>query len=183
MASGITSTWSKQLDNRNFLSPIGFKMLLEKFPKVPYFSQTANIPGISINTVEQPTRFGRPLPWDADGVNYEPFNLTFLVDEDLENYLILHNWLRALGNAEDFKERTAFLEEFYPVCDGSLAVMNSSMRTNFFINFKDLFPVSLNALEFNATIDGTEYATATVEFRYTSYRITSKDGLRRKNLK
>ena len=71
-------------------------------------------------------------------------------------------------------------EAGYPVrCDGSLAVLNSNMQTNFFVTFKDLIPVSLNALEFNATIDGTEYATATAEFRYISYEIQDIDGKRR----
>lgn len=174
--------WNKQIENRNFLSPIGFKMLLEQFPKVVYFSQSANIPGIGINTVEQATPLGRPLPWDAAGLNYEPFTLTFLVDEDLENYLILHNWMRGLGRGESTTERSEFEKDYNPRCDGSLAVMNSNMQTNFFVVFKDLFPVSLNALEFNATIDGTEYATATVEFRYSVYEIQDIDGNRRKAL-
>ncbi len=177
-----TARWEKQIENRNFLSPIGFKMLLEQFPKVPYFSQSANIPGMGLNTVEQPTMLGRPIPWDAHGLNYEPFNLTFLVDENLENYLIIHNWMKGISGGDATWERGDYENEFLPRCDGSLAVMNSNMTTNFFINFKDLFPVSLNALEFNATIDGTEYATASVEFRYTAFEIQDKDGKRRKLL-
>lgn len=178
----IAMLWNKQLDNRNFLSPIGFKMLLEQFPKVPYFSQSANIPGIGLNTIEQPTMLGRPVPWDAHGLNYEPFTLTFLVDEDLENYLIIHNWMRGISGGNHTFERGDYEEHYTPRCDGSLAVMNSNMQTNFFVNFKDLFPVSLNALEFNATIDGTEYATASVEFRYTEYDIVDKEGKRRTTL-
>ena len=50
------------------------------------------------------------------------------------------------------------------------------------MTFKDLFPVSLNALEFNATIDGTEYATATAEFRYAVYNIETVDGIVRTQL-
>ena len=173
--------WNKQVENRNFLSPIGFKMQLEGYPKVTYFAQSASIPGLSMNTVEQPTIMGRPIPWEAHGLNYEPFNITFLVDEDLENYLILHNWMRGIaGGGESLRERVSLEEADYPVrCDGSLAVLNSNMQTNFFVTFKDLIPVSLNALEFNATIDGTEYATATAEFRYISYEIQDIDGNRR----
>jgi hypothetical protein len=37
--------------------------------------------------------------------------------------------------------------------------------------FKDLFPVSLSALDFNATIDGTEYAMAQATFRYLQYEV------------
>ena len=179
MGRGDYDTWEKQIDNRNFLSPIGFKMMLEQFPKVPYFSQTANIPGIGLNTVEQPTRLGRSISWDAHGLNYEPFTLTFLVDEDMENYLIIHNWMRGLGVGEELKERNEYMNKYQRFCDGSLAIMNSNMQTNFFVTFTDLFPVSLTALEFNATIDGTEYATATVEFRYTSYNINDREGQRK----
>jgi len=174
------------------LSPIGFKFTLVDYPKVAYFAQTANIPGISINTVEQPTIMGRPIPYDAHGVNYEPFNLNFIVDEDLENYLILHNWIRGLGSGDSFTERS-FLEisssenrpgsttdKYTNVrADGTLAVLNSNFQANFFVTFKDMFPVSLNALEFNATIDGTEYAVAQVQFRYASYDIQDTNGKRR----
>ena len=73
------TAWKQQIANKNFLSPIGFKFVLAKYPKVAYLSQSANIPGIGVNTVEQPTMLGRPIPWDSHGLNYEPFNLNFLV--------------------------------------------------------------------------------------------------------
>ena len=189
------TSWNSQIENRNFLSPIGFKFVLADFPKIAYFAQSANIPGISLNVVDQPTLLGRPIPWDAHGLNYEPFNLNFLVDEDLENYLILHNWIRGLGIGESFDERRE-LEltslETRPNsgsgrivnvrADASLAVLNSNFQTNFWVTFKDMFPISLNALEFSATIDGTEYAMAQASFRYTGYEITDTYNKRRKQL-
>lgn len=186
------TTWNKQIENRNFLSPIGFKFTLVDFPKVAYFAQSANIPGIGMNTVEQPTIMGRPIPYEAHGLNYEPFNLNFIVDEDLENYLILHNWMRGLAGGDSFAERSflevsstenrpgSTIDKYTNVrADGSLAVLNSNFQANFFVTFKDMFPVSLNALEFNATIDGTEYAVAQVQFRYASYDIQDINGQRR----
>ena len=152
-----------------------------------YFAQTANIPGISINQVEQPTVMGRTIPWDAHGLNYEPLNLQFLIDEDLENYLILHNWMRGLSTGRTLAERT-YLEDKSEEkidtgkiltnvrSDGSLAVLNSNFQTNFFVTFENMFPVSLSALEFNATIDGTEYAVAQVSFRYDLYDIQDTTG-------
>ena len=178
-----TGSWNKQIENRNFLSPIGFKMQIEEYPKTVYFAQSANIPGVATNTVEQQTGMGRPIPYEAFGLNYEPFNLTFLVDENLENYLIIHNWLTAIaGGRESLRERRNIEKNYAVRCDASLAVMNSNMQTNFFVTFKDMFPVSLNALEFNATIDGTEYATATAEFRYMVYNIETVDGINRTQL-
>ena len=182
-----------QIEKRNFLSPIGFKFVLSDFPKVTYFAQSANIPGISINQVEQPTVMGRTIPWDSHGLNYEPLNLQFLIDEDLENYLILHNWMRGLATGRTLAERT-YLEDKSEEkidtgkiltnvrSDGSLAVLNSNFQTNFFVTFENMFPVSLSALEFNATIDGTEYAVAQVSFRYDLYDIQDTTGRRRTEL-
>ena len=182
-----------QIENRNFLSPIGFKFVLADYPKVTYFAQTANIPGISINQVEQPTIMGRTIPWDSHGINYEPLNLQFLIDEDLENYLILHNWMRGMATGRTLAERT-FLEDRSEEkmdtgkiltnvrSDGSLAVLNSNFQTNFFVTFENMFPVSLSALEFNATIDGTEYAVAQASFRYDLYDIQDTIGKRRTEL-
>ena len=66
--------------------------------------------------------------------------------------------------------------------DGSLAVLNSNFQTNFFVTFENMFPVSLSALEFNATIDGTEYAVAQASFRYDLYDIQDTIGKRRTEL-
>ena len=102
----MTSSWNKQIENRNFLSPIGFKFVLAKYPKVAYFAQTANIPAMNLGIQNQSTPF-RSLPLEGF-IEYEPFSLSFLVDENLENYLILHNWIRALGTPDSTQERTEF---------------------------------------------------------------------------
>ena len=185
------ATWNQQIENRNFLSPIGFKLLLPKYPKVVYFAQSANIPAINANAQQQPTPY-RPLPLDGF-ISYDPLNLTFLIDEDLENYLILHNWMRGMATGRTLAERT-FLEDRSEEkmdtgkiltnvrSDGSLAVLNSNFQTNFFVTFENMFPVSLSALEFNATIDGTEYAVAQASFRYDLYDIQDTIGKRRTEL-
>ena len=186
-------TWQGQIENRNFLSPIGFKFILADFPKVTYFSQTCNIPGITVGEVNQPTIFGRPIPFDSHGLTYEPLNINFLIDEDLENYLIIHNWMRGLSIGEKFIERDKLVQASQEKIgvgndgsvrsDGSLAVLNSNFQTNFFVTFKDMYPVSLSALEFNATIDGSEYAVAQASFRYAVYDIQDTYGVRKTQLK
>ena len=47
--------WNNQLDNRNYLSPVGFKFVITKAPKADFFSNSANIPGINLGFAEQPT--------------------------------------------------------------------------------------------------------------------------------
>ena len=180
----MTSSWNKQTENRNFLSPIGFKFALAKYPKVSYFCQTANIPSMNLSIQQQSTPF-RSLPLEGF-IEYDPLTLSFLVDENLENYLILHNWIRALGTPDTTTERTEFVNKMQQLfgnkdlyADATLMVLNSNFNHNFDVVFEDLIPISLNALEFNATVDGTEYAMATVSFRYLAYQIRSKEDTKR----
>tara|TARA_B100000287_G_C20410418_1_gene693342 strand:- start:203 stop:757 length:555 start_codon:yes stop_codon:yes gene_type:complete len=174
------TTWNKQIENRNFLSPIGFKFLLAKYPKVDYFCQSASLPGMTLGIQQQPTPF-RSLPLEGF-LEYEPLTINFLVDENLENYLILHNWIRAMGTPDDTRERRDFRLKMQQLfgnqdlyADATLMVLNSNFQQNFDVVFEDLIPMGLNALEFNASVDGTEYAMAQVQFRYLAYEIRAKD--------
>ena len=178
------TTWNKQIANRNFLSPIGFKFSLAKYPKVSYFCQTANIPAMNLSIQQQSTPF-RSLPLEGF-IEYDPLNLSFIVDEDLENYLILHNWIRALGTPDSTTERKEFMLKMQQLfgnkdlyADATLMVLNSNFQHNFDVVFEDLIPIGLNALEFNTTVDGTEYAMAQVSFRYLAFQIRTAESTKR----
>ena len=188
-------SFTSQISNRNFLSPGGFRFSLAKFPKVAYFAQAANVPEMAVSLVEQPTMY-RPINLEGT-VSYGEFNLTFLIDEDMENYLILHNWMRALGVPDNFKERQDFIDN-QPMslktnygkslgdlryADGTLSILNSNFQPLYNVNFKDLKPTSLSTLEFDATLTDQEYFQSTVSFDYTSYEIQSLEGTRKTNLK
>ena len=51
----ISNPFEKQIQNRNFLSPIGFRFTLVKAPKVSFFSNTAQNPGLTNNAATQPS--------------------------------------------------------------------------------------------------------------------------------
>ena len=95
--------WNNQLDNRNYLSPVGFKFVITKAPKADFFSNSANIPGINLGFAEQPT-YLKNIPVAGDKLTYDDFNLTFFVDENLENYMQVHNWLKGLGFPESIQQ-------------------------------------------------------------------------------
>lgn len=180
-----------QISNRNFLSPGGFRFTLEKYPKIAYYCQSANIPAISVGELTQPTPF-RPIPFEGV-LSYQTLSLRFLVDEGLENYLIIHNWMRGLGVPEKFKERQDMLDanpnNFTPgigekeFADGTLTVLNSNFQPSFNIVFRDMFPIALNTLEFDAALSDTEYFNSVVEFNYLDYEIRSLTGDRLTTLK
>lgn len=106
-----------------------------------------------------------------------------MVDEDLKNYMIIHNWLTGLGFPESFKQfdelttnEDGLRDEKLQFCDGTLHILNSNYRDVAMVKFQDLFPVSLTPLEFTATDTDINYFTAEVSFKYTIYNILDPNG-------
>ena len=91
------------IENRNFLSPVGFKFGLKRSPAVAFFCNEANIPDMTLGITEQPT-YLRDIPTPGDKIQFGDLNLRFLVDEDLTNYMEIQNWIRGLGFPESLKE-------------------------------------------------------------------------------
>ena len=174
--------WNNQLDNRNYLSPVGFKFVITKAPKADFFSNSANIPGINLGFAEQPT-YLKNIPVAGDKLTYEDFNLTFFVDENLLNYMEIHNWMKGLGFPEsiqqfiDLKRSDEYAPEnnaksaLNEYSDATLIIYNSNFNEISKVHFKDVFPISLSTIEFDATAGDINYVVATATFKYSIYNI------------
>tara|TARA_B100001113_G_scaffold343506_1_gene330873 strand:- start:38 stop:574 length:537 start_codon:yes stop_codon:yes gene_type:complete len=173
------TAFATQIENRNFLSSVAFKFNLAKYPKVDFFSNSAIIPQLTLATATQPT-YLKDIDVPGEKLTFGDFTLKFLVDENMENYLAVYNWLVGLGFPEttkQFKDITTdsadqrdLTEAF---CDGTLRILNSNYREISRVKFKDLFPVSLTSLDFDATTSDVQYFTAQATFKYTVYDLTS----------
>ena len=51
----MPSTSTNQPTNVNLLSPVGFRFNIENLPKTNWFVTSANLPGISLGEIVQPT--------------------------------------------------------------------------------------------------------------------------------
>jgi hypothetical protein len=172
-----TSVTSNQISNRNFLSPIGFKFNLVRYPKVSFFSNSAKIPELTMGVEVQPN-YLNDIPVPGNKMTFGDFRLKFFVDEDMENYMIIHNWITALGGSGSLKEygdllkdNNGIIDEKRAFSDGSLKVLNSNYRDVATVRFSDLWPVSLTSLDFTAMSTDINYFTAEVVFKYTIYDI------------
>jgi len=178
----MATAFDKQINNRNFLSPVGFRFTLAKEPKVAFFSNSVRIPEITLGTTLQPS-YLKDIDVPGDKLVYGDFSLRFLVDENLVNYMAIHNWITGLGypdSTDQFKSLTTnsdgeadLLQQF---SDGSLHILNSNYRTVATVKFRDLFPVTLSSLDFEASDTDVNYFTAEVTFKYTIYDILGTDG-------
>ena len=170
------------IENRNFLSPVGFKFGLKRSPAVAFFCNEANIPSIDLGIAEQPS-YLKNIPIPGDKIQFGDLNLRFMVDEDLVNYMELQKWIRGLGFPESLKEfadleKEAVIKPSFAnrgdniYSDGTLQILSSNLVAKFNVNFKDLFPVSLSTITFDATDTDIEYFTAEATFKYTIYDLT-----------
>ena len=174
------SPLQRQISNRNFLSPVGFKFNLSKEPKVDFFSNSASIPGINLGVAIQPT-YLKDIPVPGDKLTYNDFTLRFMIDEDMENYLIIHNWLRGFGYPESPEEYQKLLDNdsYSPgrqtaisgQSEGTLLIYNSNYQPTASVTFQGMFPTSLTSVEFNAKETQINYIEAEVVFKYTIYNI------------
>ena len=185
----MAANWyEQQIKNNNYLSPIGFKFIIEKAPKTSYLCQSASIPEINLGEIEVATPFV-PISFEGN-FKYGDLSFQFLVDENLENYLEIHNWMRALGTPFDFQERARFEDKVRQIedrqcdrnifSDGTLMVQTNNLTSNFSIVFVDMFPTVLSTLDFDATVTETNYLTANVSFAYTYYEIRTTSSTTRR---
>jgi hypothetical protein len=174
------NSFLNQISNRNFLSPLGFKFNLSKYPKVDFFSNQVNIPGFNLGVAVQ-SSYLKDIPVPGDKLSYDDLTLRFIIDEDMENYLIVHDWMRGFGYPENVYEYQNLLNEEQWTSgrnlssagqsDGTIIVYNSSMNPTIKATFKGLFPVSLSPISFDSTSNDVNYVSAEVTFKYTIFAI------------
>jgi len=177
-----SSAFRNQIQNRNFLAPVGFKFTLAKYPKVDFFSNSARIPELTLGTAIQ-SSYLKDIDVPGEKLTYGDLTIRFLVDENMENYVAMHNWLKGIGFPEtpqQFKDQITddegIRDEKLVFSDGSLHILSSNFQDVAIVKFQDLFPVGLTSLEFDATETDINYFTAEATMRYTVYNIFDKDG-------
>ena len=186
------SPFDKQIANRNYMSPLGFKLILTKTPKVDFLCQSANIPQISMGTAVQPS-YLKDIPVPGDKVLYDDLSIRFLVDEKMENYLAIYKWITGLGypdsiaqfgqlRKDDIRTNASASDDgdprYFEFSDATLQILNSNYKPSVLVNFKDAFPISLSTLEFDVSNRDYSYFTAEATFKYTIYEITDPSGNR-----
>lgn len=177
----MSANFPNQISNRNFLSPVGFKFTLNRNPKVDFYCNSARIPDITLGTETQLT-YLKDIDVPGDKITYGDFSLKFMIDEDMVNYMEIHNWITGLGfpeTAAQYKNlitgEDAVRDPKRAFSDGTLYVLDSNYNGNIKVKFKDLYPVSLGAIEFDSTKTDIQYFTSEVVFKYTIYNILDKN--------
>ena len=182
---------SQQPTVYDYATPTQWRLAFNRTPKTTWFCTTANIPGITLGEAQYPTPMADVII-SGDKLTFETLNITFLVDEELQNYRELWDWIVGIGTpvkhsqwtselfkgdgavrqfgTEDVDPRTKVsYEESNLYSDATLIVYNSKNTAKVNVQFKNMFPTSLSALEYSQELTDVEYLKASATFRYLYY--------------
>ena len=160
--------------NYNILSPTSFKFEIVRVPNITYWCQSANITDLSLGTVTIPNPL-RDYPIVGNQLELGTFDMSFIVDEDLINYLEIYEWMRSLGSSDTTDDYKSLSLDPNPnrsiVSDGILMLLTNTMNTNKEVYFTDMFPTSLGTINFTSSSDAIEAITCDVSFTYSDFLI------------
>ena len=152
------SVLTEQPKNINPLADVQFRFDVAALPNTSFFIQTVNLPGITLEGATIATPQLQNFTRHTGILTYETLNVTFLIDEYLKNWQEIFEWM--VG--EENKYTSAVL-----------TILSSSMNPTLEAHFKELFPTSLSALDFDSSTADPAHQQASVTFKYTSYTIKS----------
>ena len=194
----VTNSLQRQPTKLDYASPTQFKFSILKLPKVEYFCTAVNIPGIELSGASQATSL-KDIPIPGNKLTYEPLQMRFIVDENLENFQEIHGWLVGLGYPRDHtefqnllasgtdrfpgrstavksepgKDRNATADIGGTYSDATLTVLSSKNNAQVEIRFRDVYPTGLTGLQYDQQAGDVDYLTATVSFNYLVYDFAS----------
>ena len=156
---------------QNFLSPISFVFTIDRLPNVSFFVQSATVPGLSLSPSVVPTPF-KSIKYAGDKLEHEPFTITIRVDEYMEAYNEIYNWMVKITKNESFDQYAELVNgDFGVYSDASLLIMNSKGKAALNVKFKNVFPMSLGAIQLNTTENDVNYVTCDITFEHNGHTV------------
>ena len=189
-----TSPLNRQPDKLDYSSPTQFRFMINQLPKVQFFTTAANIPDLSLGEAVIPTPY-KDIPIMGDKITFGNLDVSFIVDEHLENYVSIHNWLIGIGFPKNRQQFSSFRSDTSNnptsaknvsvdrvgsatpdkgmYSDATLTILSNKNNPLVEVRFTDIFPVSLSALSYDNAATDVDYLTAQISFRYKLYEIVT----------
>lgn len=170
------SVISQQPQSLNLASELNFYFVISRAPSVTYFCQDIKLPDIGLPMAKVPSpSLGVPLV--GDHVVYDNLSLSFKVDEDLQNYLEIFNWLIAIGDPTNTGISYKNLQNnpdytgYGLYSDLQLFTMDTQKNVKYVVTFERCTPIKLLGPKYNVKEDTVNYISSGVEFSYTKFNI------------
>ena len=173
------SVLSRTPENINYLQPTKFLMTFNRIPNATWFCQSVNIPGVSVG--QAPINFPSVTVYSpGNQITYNNFNMTFLVNEDVQSWIDLHDWFRSFASPDGTDERnlkTALQNQYNNMAsdkqqysDATLTVLSALNNPIVRVEFSNMFPVSLSDIIFDTKQSADDIITADATFVYDQFK-------------
>ena len=189
-----TSPLNRQPDKLDYTSPTQFRFMINQLPKVQFFTTAANIPDLTLGEAVIPTPY-KDIPLMGDKLTFGNLDVSFIVDEYLENYITIHNWLIGIGFPKNRTQFSSFRNttannptasktvstdrvgnataDRGMYSDATLTILSNKNNPIVEVRYSDMFPVSLSGLNYSQDTTDVTYQTAEISFRYKLYEIVT----------
>lgn len=180
---------SRQPTNIDFARPTQFRFDLLKIPNTQYHITEVNLPGIAFGGDAVMNSRYTSMPFMGDTLDFSPMELTFIVQENLQNWREIYDWMIGIGfpkspqqfadaiteaTSESYTEPTNSATTVNPnvlTSDSTLTILTNKNNPVIQVNFKNMYPTSLSGLQFNTQDTDATPITATVTMNYDFYEI------------
>lgn len=163
--------------NKNYLQPTGFRVVISRaeYPNLEFFAQTVSHPDVSLTGVRNPfPRIGN-VAMPGDTLEYSELNVQFLLDENIEAYTELYDWMKEIVNEkfEPQQSRSQVVRKQDPTQnDIIISVLTSNNTPQKRITYNGCSPTSISGLELNAVASTVEYLTFNASFSFTGFQFS-----------
>ena len=167
----MTTLSSTQPGNINQLNIISFEIAFSRLPTIEYFCQRVNIPAVILGDTFQPMPFMN-LPVEGDTLSFEAMNISFILDEDMQNYTEIYTWLTSLGFPRDYEQFKTLKPESEAsqyssmFSDVNIILHTNKSNPNYKVTFNDVFPTSLSAVQFDTSVSALEPIIVDATFNF-----------------
>lgn len=159
------------IPNKSFLSNNKYEFVITRLPNLVFFLQAINIPNITLGTTVTQTPFVQ-IPKPSNTLSFEPLTINYILDENMESWFEIYNWIVNLGNPEGLNKLGTLTKESGRknsiTSDATLLIKTNSNNSNIRFTFHDIFPTDLTGVQLTST-EGQEFLTSTITFSYTYY--------------
>ena len=162
----------RQPSNLNQLNVVGFEVNFSRIPTTEYFCQRVNIPAVILGETHESNPFMN-TPLEGDTLSFEALSISFILDEDMQNYLEIYNWMTAIGFPRDYTQFAALKrpEKFPSETEGLYSDVNIILHTNkananYMVTFTDIFPTALSSVQLDSTATTIEPIVIDASFNF-----------------
>lgn len=176
--------FKSQPTNQNTAQPTRFGMVFARLPNVTFWCQNVILPSVSVGYAMSPTPFvDQKLP--GEKMEFSPLVTTMLVDEDLQNYREVFQWMSGYSFPKSFTQYQSLGNQLKAAhqavnkrpqySDITIQVYNNNWQNTLIWKFVDAFPTSLGELNYSAADSPLTVMVVDVTFDYQYFDIVVVD--------